>query len=633
VPSEPLLPIDVALGVDGAFYVADFASHAVVVFDEGGAERERWRQAFGSLLCDKVYVPVALDADATGAVAILWHAFDVQDGAPREGRTAGYVELRSPDGAITSVFRVPYEYTDMALLGDQVYLGQGLLVDIYTRTGLLQADLRVTSMPTTRANAGSFAVLAQDRVARISADGSVRINRARPSATFPVDIGGLEPLSVDAVGAVLHIVAVDPRTAIVHQLQASDDGRVLGSVPLDVPSDALTADTWPLSMAAGADGLLVVGADQDGLRVVRLDAAGRATADLPAGSPRGMSLNRPTLGGWAACRDANMSLGTATQDGVALYDHELKRVMAFDAQLRPLGSRSVITAVASFDASGPTGSDILMATTDDRLVRAPWDLAGAAIWDVPGVCEGGPGRVAWAGQHGAVACRIQKRIRRLDASSGRAGAEVVASSAGGLWPFDLALYPDGELVATDVVEKRLQRFAPDGTPLGEVGAGYAVGPRFVAVADQPQLGRLVVTSMWDDHLELRHLATGNLLVRWPAQSKGVMMRVADVAMDGQLRVYVLDGRNRMLHRFDPQAEAPPSTGATPTPSRTSCLVMGDKVAGPPQIVLGETATITLTLRADCPLAHAQGRLDIVLVVDNSGSMAPVVDLQRRAVKD
>ncbi|MBK6770041.1 MAG: VWA domain-containing protein [Ardenticatenales bacterium] len=241
--------------------------------------------------------------------------------------------------------------------------------------------------------------------------------------------------------------------------------------------------------------------------------------------------------------------------------------------------------------------------------------------------------MAWSTGNLAVALRSDKKIRWHDALTGVPGLVVTGTSKSELWPFDIAIYPDGELVATDLIEKRLQRFAPDGTPLADVAAGYAVGPQFVAVVDHEQVGRIVVTAMWDGWLELRELASGNLIVRWPAEENGAPFKIADVGIDEQLRVYVLDARKRVLYRFDPLSDETPLIGATPTPSRSSCIMMGDKRAGPSTVVLGNTVGITLTLRADCPMADTGLAADIVLVVDNSSSMTEAAEVIRKALND
>ena len=53
-------------------------------------------------------------------------------------------------------------------------------------------------------------------------------------------------------------------------------------------------------------------------------------------------------------------------------------------------------------------------------------------------------------------------------------------------------------------------------------------------------------------------------------------------------------------------------------SESLCELVPDKVASPPQILLGETVRVTLTLDASCP--SESNPLDVVLVVDESASM-------------
>lgn len=63
-------------------------------------------------------------------------------------------------------------------------------------------------------------------------------------------------------------------------------------------------------------------------------------------------------------------------------------------------------------------------------------------------------------------------------------------------------------------------------------------------------------------------------------------------------------------------EAPPGT---PTEVPPSCAVAGDKVVSPTRIMLGDQATITLSLRPDCEGVSLLDA-DVMIVIDRSGSM-------------
>jgi len=630
VDAERLLPLDVAVLPDGTFLVADFATQSIIAFDADGVERQRRRSEFASFGCDVLYTPVAMDTNERGEVATLWHAFEVVDGVPSHGVKEGYVELRTSEGDLETVFRVAYPFNDIALHGDLIFLAQGTFIEAFDRRGMIDPERRL-DVAVNRSYGGSFDMLAVDRVVRIRVDGTVLINTVRPNTVKILDIGGRVPLALDARDGVIHVLAVDPPTGTLSHVEADGERRILRDLPLAAPYDPATFVQWPTSMAVGPSSMPIITADDAGLLVAVFGPDDQEAVRLRGSAPIGTRLNQPPLGDWTACRSGNMLLGTPSDDGLMVYDDRVTRLVAFNAALERVGSRAITTTVTSIDAHGPLDNEVLLSRTNGRLVRMPWHPTRPPAWDAPGVCQDGQGRVAWSGSHAAVACRIDRRIHRIDPATGASTASIDGASDSGLWPFDIALFPDGELIATDLLEKRLQRFAADGTPLDDVVAGYAVGPQFVGVVDHPELGRMVVTSMWDDHLELRELSTGNLLVRWPAEARGAPIRVSDVAIDGQLRVFVLDGRSRRLHRFDPQPDAAPEPEITPTPSRTSCVVEGDKVAGPRTVVLGETASITLTLQADCPLAHTEGRADLLIVADESSSMYPVADALVEAV--
>ena len=111
--------------------------------------------------------------------------------------------------------------------------------------------------------------------------------------------------------------------------------------------------------------------------------------------------------------------------------------------------------------------------------------------------------------------------------------------------------------------------------------------------------------------------TGTLRSAWRAAPDG---SPSDLAAGPAGRVYVADP--------DPTAPAEPRVlvyepgGAPPTtipedPS-SRCDIRVDKRAAPGTIEQGETATITLEIDGDCP--QGDGRFDVVLVVDRSGSM-------------
>ncbi|MBK6770042.1 MAG: hypothetical protein IPG72_13725 [Ardenticatenales bacterium] len=378
VPGERLLPTDVALGPEGTMYVADFTSHTVVVFNADGTERERWRHQLAQLACGGVLVPIAIDASPDGDVAVLWTRFAIENGRPQLGYRPTYVELRSPEGTVTSTLRIGAEFTDLAMFGGEVYLVQPGTILISDRSGAINAD-RQLLISVVRRQAGSFDMVAADRVASIKENGTVHVQTVSPYTDKMVDIGRLQPLAIDAVGTTVHVIAVDAATSTVHHVVVDASGRRVSDVPLPgVSYRASTIEAWPLSGAAQSQGMVTLGADDDGLVLTRLDAADQPVATVHAGPPDGAMPDKPTQRGWTACGDGSMRLGTATSDGVVVYDHEERRIVAYDRQLVQLGARPVASELVSVDAVGPTTDDVVMITASDHLVRTDLDPTAAA---------------------------------------------------------------------------------------------------------------------------------------------------------------------------------------------------------------------------------------------------------------
>lgn len=88
----------------------------------------------------------------------------------------------------------------------------------------------------------------------------------------------------------------------------------------------------------------------------------------------------------------------------------------------------------------------------------------------------------------------------------------------------------------------------------------------------------------------------------------------DIAAEAGGRVYVTDPKNDRVLVYAPGG----TPGTVPARVDERCLVTVDKRAAPPEVLQGELATIQLTVKGACPLGD--GRLDVVLVIDQSGSM-------------
>ncbi|MFI0606901.1 MAG: hypothetical protein ACH37Z_03295 [Anaerolineae bacterium] len=214
------------------------------------------------------------------------------------------------------------------------------------------------------------------------------------------------------------------------------------------------------------------------------------------------------------------------------------------------------------------------------------------------------------------------QVRVLDADLRAAAGSIALPEPAGLWPADLAATPRGELLTADAATGEVQRWSPGGRLLGgwqEVGPG--AGPRRVAAAAMASGADRAALLNADGRLVLRELPEGRWLgdmVLPLPQPEGIADDLT-IAPDG--RVFVSDLGAGAIHLFDPVAGALPTPGGapspTPTPSDRPCRIHRDKTVGPTKVVLGQTATISLTLAADCGNPGRQVGADLVLLLDNN----------------
>ncbi len=220
--------------------------------------------------------------------------------------------------------------------------------------------------------------------------------------------------------------------------------------------------------------------------------------------------------------------------------------------------------------------------------------------------------------------------------------------------FDLA--GAGNAVAVfDMGDQRVYALDFSGNPLGE----WAISPPdgFTSVADIALgEGRIYLLNRTSGQLEARAMADGQLEQGWTLP--GSPQRI-DVGQDGHIYallregwVLKLDGEARPVAAWalDPEARRPPRANDLavgpdgrvyvamdetdeiavfePDPDaqpgqlpgfEARCLLEHDKLASPARIDLGFSVQVSLRIDGECPLAD--GRSDILLLVDTSGSMS------------
>ncbi len=120
---------------------------------------------------------------------------------------------------------------------------------------------------------------------------------------------------------------------------------------------------------------------------------------------------------------------------------------------------------------------------------------------------------------------------------------------------------------------------------------------------------------------LKHAADGALRAAWPVEDPTInhppgYVAATDVAVDGDGKVYVSRGEAGEIAVF---ARDPAGTPQAMPPFGDRCALAHAKTAAPARIELGATVGVELTVEGECPLAD--GRSDILLLVDTSGSMS------------
>ncbi len=679
LPPLPMAPIDLALDRDGALLVADGDNRAVTVFPDGAVEPVAWWQAPDEIdrLTPRpdlasVRLPYAVAADprpGDGRRYVLWGEVFAASDSLGEGVTVYYLESRLPDGRRESVVRVE---TFEQARGD---LGAAVDLAVHPVVGSVVATLGGTALAVDRATGRTLRLAKIGRdgeltrfavgpggdlvaaspwtglVVRFSAQGDVR-------ATYDVGSGGYTPLAVavDAGDTVYALVrptdAPGPDPALLVAFDGGGRPNVLWTArALGAPTPA---GGWPFALAmadAGpAAGWAVTTAGVG--PGARLRIQGRAAGGVSRPALLGASARpgwSPRLGGddWGAGLALASPPGEAAGGAaVAALDLRGERVVAFDADGRFVGARRVPST--TLDIALAEGGELFLTTADGAVERrgAVWGDVGdhdpPPLWRRPLDLALG-GRLA-AGPRLVVTQPRRREAAVLDGATGDEVGRIRLADRLGLWPADVAAvgagaaFPAGLFVTADLVGAEAQAWSPiaPGPLRARWPIGLLAGPRRLAAAT---VGDGAAAATWlagllvDGSVEV-HAVTerdDRLVARFePRLSDGSPVSADDVALDRDGAVWLSDRRRAALHRFaagvpptpPPWTPGPsPTPTATPTASAGGCRVTGNKVAGPPRIVLGATARVTLTLSAACPDSARLAGADVILAVDRSGSMA------------
>lgn len=638
-----VLPVDVALGPDDQVYIADGKSLALRVYD-----RDRHRLAEVKLgiprMPSESAWPLAVDVDAARErLYVLWS---------HPASRVSFISLHGMDGSLVESDRIYADVSDGDLA---VHVPSGDLF-VYLDGSIARIDpgtwqREIVFLPAVRPLMAyaNIAVFDNGRLAvcdpntgqvdLLQADGAVIQQLQLPDESVPlaIDVDATNVLNVLVAAA--EDLSASPGDPFV--VRYDREGQPLGTrsqADVGAPQPGPTLGRhWPLGLDIAGDSALFSTRSAEMLVDVYL---------LPPDGPAVLVLagDRPT-GRYRPSRDRqeepsptwNEIAVANTPDGALLVlDGAAERLVRFelDGQAAVVGHAP---RMATDLAVGPDGA-AYVSTGGNRLVRMETTGLVTPTWELASYHTHG-GRLAVAGTALYVSHPLQQRVAAIDLGSRAVLAHVELPDAVGLWPSDIVAGTSGRLFTGDVILSQVQSWRSPAAPDIIWQAGLLAGPRRLASVRLDDGSDVIGTYMADGFMELHSAHDGNLLSRWkPRLSDGSTASVSDLAVAPDGRVLVADKEARALQVFapavgptpTPEAEAPP----TPTPSDRSCRVEGDKVAGPPRIVLGETAQVTLTLAAECPDKVRLIGADILLVMDMSGSMTgPKLEAAKAAAEN
>ncbi len=233
---------------------------------------------------------------------------------------------------------------------------------------------------------------------------------------------------------------------------------------------------------------------------------------------------------------------------------------------------SWLTVVDSFDLAGVGNAVLLFDMGDQRLYVVDFSGNPVAEWAVS----------APDGFTSVIdAALAEDRVYLLNRSTGRLEARRLSDGA-----LRDSWVPPGSPSRIDV--------APDGSLFVLLREGWVLK----YAPDQRLLAAWAVDDLPERAERAADLGVG------PGGRVAVALEGIGADDPGQVAVFVPD----------PAGTAPP----LPT-FADRCRLMPDKTAAPGQVELGQSVEISLAISGDCPLAD--GRSDILLLVDTSGSMA------------
>lgn len=588
-------PAGLDVAPDDAIWVADGGADAVVRLDAGGALLGTWSavRPAGASPADVAFAP---DPATGGRVFVL----------SRSG-----VEIRSAaDGAVVGGWSQA-GLTGIAVGADRrVYVARNATGPLGAEAAIDVHDIGGNRLATWQ-DAGFF--VSDPRGLDVGADGTVFL-ASGDGAVYAWRDGGVKALLQvrrDVEGGPLVDVAADGQGRVFAlQRTQGRDPRLAGW--------NVTAADW----SAGGRGMVYIeDVTARGALWLAVGPGAGLVMSLVDGAYRGIGhlADRGDLGGviarWGSGDetlgqlDAPIRVAVSEAGDVFIGDR-LERVQRWAADGTP---RQQWPAPQIGDVAG--GAPMPCYLSD--VAAACLDAAGTR-WQVDAPEEGWFGAVDGAGGQVAVVDVGRQIVLLYDA----AGAPVGAGS----WPFaapgSFALVSDvaldgGRVYLADRTSRVVSIHSAAGVLTGEVDVPGG------AVRVAARAGELYAISR--DGWLWKYDAGGTLRAAFRPAPDG---RAADLAVGPDGTVYVADPENDRIRLFAPGG--PPPSGV-PDAVEGSCRIDVDKRAGPESVEQGGEVTVILDIGGRCP--EGDGRIDVALVLDRSGSMlgAPIAAARRAAV--
>ncbi|MEO8083495.1 MAG: VWA domain-containing protein [Ardenticatenales bacterium] len=310
---------------------------------------------------------------------------------------------------------------------------------------------------------------------------------------------------------------------------------------------------------------------------------------------------------------------TRGADGLLLVLDRQWRVQRFrpdgtavDQKARPWLSHAPAAAV-----DGPTGT--LYVTNGGTI--AAYDPAAGLLWQTAvgdGTGHAAALAVGPGPRYDIVAVdALGDELERFDAATGRsAGTVQLPPSAGdsALWG-DLDVDAAGNAYALDRVNGTVAV-----VPLAAAGPTrtLALPPRVRRLAVAPDGGTLYALDRdgWVRRFDAAGAPDGAFdATRFDIATASLP---SDVAVDAAGSVYVTDRAANVVSVWRPDSAAFPQT---PPDGGGECRALPDKTASPDSVRLGDPVEVRLTVRGGCGTRASATPVDILLVLDRSGSMA------------